>query len=201
MANKEHWEKIYETKSPQEVSWTQDVPESSLDFILGLKLDKSTKIIDVGGGESKLVDYLLVEGYENITVLDISEKALEKAKKRLGKQAEKVQWIVADITSFLPNETYDVWHDRAVFHFLTDGNDVEKYQKLVAKAVGKHLIIGTFSKNGPLKCSGLEIKQNDENSLTSTFSDNFDKLHCEFVDHKTPFDTLQNFIFCTFSKK
>ncbi|WP_317619455.1 class I SAM-dependent methyltransferase [Empedobacter stercoris] len=164
-------------------------------------MDKTAKIIDVGGGESKLVDFLLEEGYENISVLDISANALEKAKKRLGDRAKKVNWIVADITEFEPTEQYDVWHDRAVFHFLTEDNDIKKYQDLVSKAVKGKMVIGTFSTNGPLKCSGLEIKQNDEISLTSTFAADFEKIECFTIDHITPFDTIQNFIFCSFNKK
>lgn len=164
-------------------------------------MDKTAKIIDIGGGDSKLVDYLLEEGYENISVLDISANALERAKKRLGDKAEKVNWIVADITEFEPTEQYDIWHDRAVFHFLTEDNDIKKYQDLVSKAVKGKMVIGTFSTNGPLKCSGLEIKQNDEISLTSTFAADFEKIECFTIDHITPFDTIQNFIFCSFNKK
>ncbi len=148
-----------------------------------------------------MVDFLLEEGYENISVLDISANALERAKKRLGNNAEKVTWIVTDITEFEPTEQYDIWHDRAVFHFLIEENDIKKYQNLVSKAVKGKMVIGTFSTNGPLKCSGLEIKQNDETSLTSTFEANFEKIECFTIDHKTPFDTIQNFIFCSFNKK
>lgn len=198
---KAHQEHIYDVKTPQEVSWTQEKPETSLNFIQSFSVDKTAKIIDVGGGESKLVDFLLEEGYENISVLDISANALEKAKKRLGDKAEKVNWIVADITEFEPTEQYDVWHDRAVFHFLTEDNDIKKYQDLVSKAVKGKMVIGTFSTNGPLKCSGLEIKQNDEISLTSTFAADFEKIECFTIDHITPFDTIQNFIFCSFNKK
>lgn len=198
---KAHWEHIYDVKTPQEVSWTQEKPETSLNFIQSFSVDKTAKIIDVGGGESKLVDFLLEEGYENISVLDISANALEKAKKRLGDRAKKVNWIVADITEFEPTEQYDVWHDRAVFHFLTEDNDIKKYQDLVSKAVKGKMVIGTFSTNGPLKCSGLEIKQNDEISLTSTFASDFEKIECFTIGHITPFDTIQNFIFCSFNKK
>lgn len=198
---KAHWEHIYDVKTPQEVSWTQEKPETSLNFIQSFSVDKTAKIIDVGGGESKLVDFLLEEGYENVSVLDISANALEKAKKRLGDRAKKVNWIVADITEFEPTEQYDVWHDRAVFHFLTEDNDIKKYQDLVSKAVKGKMVIGTFSTNGPLKCSGLEIKQNDEISLTSTFAADFEKIECFTIDHITPFDTIQNFIFCSFNKK
>ena len=198
---KSHWEHIYDVKTPKEVSWTQEKPETSLNFIHSFPIDKSAKIIDIGGGDSKLVDFLLEEGYENISVLDISANALERAKKRLGDKAGKVNWIVADITEFEPIEQYDVWHDRAVFHFLTEENDVKKYQDLVAKAVKNYMVIGTFSTNGPLKCSGLEIKQNDETSLTTNFNENFEKIDCFTIDHTTPFDTIQNFIFCSFNRK
>ena len=198
---KSHWEHIYDVKTPEQVSWTQNKPETSLDFIHSFGEDKTAKIIDIGGGDSKLVDFLLEEGYENISVLDISANALERAKNRLGNKAEKVTWIVADITEFEPTEQYDIWHDRAVFHFLTEENDIKKYQDLVAKAVKEKMVIGTFSTNGPLKCSGLEIKQNDETSLTSNFEANFEKIECFTIDHKTPFDTIQNFIFCSFNKK
>ena len=198
---KSHWEHIYDVKTPEEVSWTQEKPETSLNFIHSFGMDKTAKIIDIGGGDSKLVDFLLEEGYENISVLDISANALVRAKNRLGNKAEKVTWIVADITEFEPTEQYDIWHDRAVFHFLTEENNIKKYQDLVAKAVKGKMVIGTFSKNGPLKCSGLEIKQNDETSLTSNFEANFEKIECFTIDHKTPFDTIQNFIFCSFNKK
>jgi len=198
---KTHWEHIYDVKTPEEVSWTQEKPETSLNFIHSFETDKTAKIIDIGGGDSKLVDFLLEEGYENISVLDISANALERAKNRLGNKAEKVTWIVADITEFEPTEQYDIWHDRAVFHFLTEENDIKKYQDLVAKAVKEKMVIGTFSTNGPLKCSGLEIKQNDETSLTSNFEANFEKIECFTIDHKTPFETIQNFIFCSFNKK
>lgn len=201
MTNKSHWENIYETKTPEEVSWTQKKPQTSLELIRSLGSDKSVKIIDIGGGDSNLADFLLEEGYENITVLDISEKALERAKRRLGKDAEKIQWIVADIIAFTPEETYDIWHDRAAFHFLTHSEDISKYVRIAEKAVSKNLIVGTFSKNGPKKCSGLEISQYDEESMNSIFENSFEKTDCITEDHITPFSTVQNFIFCTFKKK
>src|SRR5450631_1793514 len=127
---KNHWEKIYETKSPEQISWTQNVPKTSLDFIHSFGLTKTAKIIDVGGGDSKLVDYLLDEGYENITVLDISDKALDRAKTRLGENAKKVKWIASDITEFQPDTAYDVWHDRATFHFLTTHEQILRYLEI-----------------------------------------------------------------------
>ncbi len=201
LQRKKHWEIVYETKNQDEVSWTQEIPKTSLAFIHSFGLDKSAKIIDIGGGDSKLVDHLVDQGFENITVLDISEKALEKAKIRLGEESKKVTWIVSDILDFEPTETYDVWHDRAAFHFLTTRDEIEKYKSTVNKAGDGFLIIGTFSENGPLKCSGLEISQYSEEKLTSTFEDNFDKIDSVLEDHQTPFGTTQNFLFCSFKNR
>ena len=162
---KNHWETVYETKNPDQVSWTQELPQTSLDFISSFELSKDASIIDVGGGDSKLVDYLLEKGFENITVLDISEKALEKVKNRLGSKAQKVNWIVSDITEFEPTTTYDVWHDRATFHFLTTNAQISKYMEIARKSVNQFMSIGTFSEKGPTKCSGLDIKQYTEQTL------------------------------------
>lgn len=196
-----HWETVYETKNPDQVSWTQDIPKTSLDFIRSFRLKKSARIIDIGGGDSKLVDYLLDEGFENITVLDISAKSLEKAKNRLGVKAKNVNWIVCDVTEFEPNMTYDLWHDRATFHFLTSPEQIKKYTKTVKESVNGFLTIGTFSLNGPKKCSGLEIKQYNEKQLASEFEDGFDKIKCVTEDHVTPFNTTQNFLFCCFKRQ
>ena len=198
--NKTHWEKVYATKQPHEVSWTQDKPTTSLDFIHSFKIPKTAQIIDIGGGDSRLVDYLLAEGFENITVLDLSENALNRAKERLGEKASKVHWIVSDITTFKPTTQYDVWHDRATFHFLTEKNQVKYYKTLTVQAVKGYLTIGTFSKNGPEKCSGLPIKQYDETALVTELSTDFDKIRCINEDHTTPFGTHQNFTFCSFKK-
>jgi trans-aconitate methyltransferase len=196
-----HWETVYETKQPNEVSWTQENPKTSLDFIRETNWDKSAKIIDIGGGDSKLIDYLLEEGYENLTVLDISSKALERAKTRLGDKADRVTWIVSDITEFVPDTTYDIWHDRATFHFLTTEEQINKYLVITQKWISGFLIVGTFSDKGPTKCSGLEIKQYTETALENQFNKNFEKLKCSIEDHKTPFETIQNFVFCMFRKK
>lgn len=200
-SNKSHWENIYSTKQPNEVSWTQETPQTSLNFIEGFNLPKSASIIDIGGGDSNLVDHLLELGYENITVLDISENAIERAKARLGEKAKTVTWIVSDITEFSPENTYDIWHDRAVFHFLTSKKDISTYTDTVSRTVNKNMVIGTFSNNGPLKCSGLEITQYNEQSMTALFSNSFEKTSSLIEDHTTPFNTTQNFIFCSFSKK
>ncbi len=197
---KDHWENVYETKSPDEVSWTQKIPQTSLKLIEEVEKNKTAKIIDIGGGDSNLIDFLLEKGYENISVLDISAKALEKAKERLGAKSENVDWIATDITAFKPNQTYDIWHDRAAFHFLTT-EDIHQYVEIVKNAVTGTLIIGTFSVNGPQKCSGLPIVQYDEDRLKEIFSQEFELIQSFTEDHITPFDTVQNFIFCQFKKK
>jgi SAM-dependent methyltransferase len=201
LERKKHWETIYETKNANQLSWTQEVPKTSLDFIKSLGLRKDAKIIDIGGGDSKLVDYLLDDGFENITVLDISTKALDKAKKRLGKKAEKINWIVSDITDLEPNTIIDVWHDRATFHFLTFKEQITKYLEIASKSVKGYLIIGTFSENGPTKCSGLEIKQYTEKKLMEELKNGFKKIKSVTEDHTTPFNDTQNFLFCIFKKR
>jgi hypothetical protein len=198
---KKHWETVYETKNPDQVSWTQKVPKIALEFIHSFGLSKQAKIIDIGGGDSKFVDFLIEAGFQNISVLDISSAAIEKAKKRLGNKADKVNWIVSDITAFEPSETYDVWHDRATFHFLTTKPEIEKYLETARKSVMGYLIMGTFSEIGPKKCSGLEIKQYSESTLTAQFNGGFEKLNCVIEDHITPFETTQNFLFCSFKKR
>lgn len=198
---KNHWETVYETKNPSEVSWTQEIPKTSLDFIKSFDLSKTSKIIDIGGGDSKLVDFLIEQGFQNITVLDISAKAIEKAKARLGVNAEKVNWIVSDITEFEPKEIFEVWHDRAAFHFLTSEEQIEKYMKTARKSVSGYLIVGTFSESGPKKCSGLDIKQYREETLTAVMENGFEKIKCITEDHTTPFETKQNFIFCSFKRQ
>lgn len=195
-----HWDTFYKTKNSNQVSWTQEVPKTSLDFIHSFGLTKTAKIIDIGGGDSKLVDYLLDEGFENITVLDISAQALAKAKKRLGDKAQKINWVICDITEFKPEKTFDLWHDRATFHFLTTSDQVAKYIDTARNAVSGFLTIGTFSDNGPEKCSGLQVKQYSEEKLTAELQNGFEKVRCITEDHKTPFDTTQNFLFCSFKR-
>ncbi|MDP3557225.1 MAG: class I SAM-dependent methyltransferase [Bacteroidota bacterium] len=199
---KKHWENIYQTKELKDVSWYQAKPTTSLEFLEEFNVAKSAKIIDVGGGDSFFVDNLIDLGYSDIAVLDISEIALEKAKIRLGDKATRVKWIVADAASFVPTEEYDFWHDRAAFHFLTEENEINNYIKTVQNnlAVNGVLVVGTFSETGPNKCSGIEIKQYSENSISERLSLFFKKIKCITVDHETPFNTLQNFIFCGFKK-
>jgi len=197
-SNKTHWETIYATRDSDQLSWTQDIPNTSLDFIHSFHLLKTAKIIDIGGGDSKLVDYLLNEGYEDITVLDISETALAKAKSRLGENSKKIKWIVSDIIEFVPTEQYEVWHDRATFHFLTNSAHIKKYLDTARRAVIGYLTIGTFSQNGPTKCSGLEIKQYSETTLQNQLKEGFSKIRCVNQNHITPFKMSQNFLFCSF---
>ncbi len=199
-AKKDHWENVYATKQPHEVSWTQAIPQTSLDFIHSFQLPRSASIIDIGGGDSNLVDVLLDEGFENITVLDISANAIERAKKRLGERAEKVNWIVSDITEFQPAATYHCWHDRAAFHFLTDPGDVDIYVDIARKAVTGYMVIGTFSSQGPKKCSMLDVHQYTEEMIQKQLSDGFEKINCITEDHTTPFGTRQNFLFCSFRR-
>ena len=204
MENKSaHWEHVYETKGPAEVSWTQDIPQTSLDYIKECQLSKDANIIDIGGGDSKLVDFLLEEGYRNITVLDISKAALEKAQQRLGAKAALVKWIVQDITTFSPEMTYDCWHDRAAFHFMTTPEQIRQYLSVAAAHVKKngYAIIGTFSEQGPEKCSVLPVTRYSENALTDTLQLHFEKIKCITENHTTPFNTTQNFLFCSFRKK
>lgn len=200
---KKHWEIIYQTKKLNEVSWFQPKPTTSLTLLSELSLPAHAKIIDVGGGDSFFVDNLIELGYQNITVLDISAAAINRAKERLGVNANKVHWIISDVVDFNPIEKYDLWHDRATFHFLTKQADIETYLKITQENVAKNgiLILGTFSEAGPTKCSGIDIKQYSEASLSKNFSPYFNKLHCFTTNHQTPFNTLQNFVFCSFKKR
>lgn len=200
---KQHWENIYQTKELTDVSWYQPIPETSLAMIEKLQLSKDAKIIDVGGGDSFLAEFLLNLGYTDITLLDISTNAIERAKERMGESAQKVNWIVSDVTQFNPTEKYDLWHDRAAFHFLRSENDIEVYLDVLQHAIAEkgQLIIGTFSEDGPLKCSGIEIKQYSEESMAKQFEADFEKIACLQVVHPTPFDTTQNFTFCSFKRK
>jgi len=197
---KNHWETVYGTKRPDQLSWTQEVPKTSLDFIHSFNLVKTAKIIDIGGGDSKLVDCLLDEGFENITVLDISGKALDKAKQRLGNRAGKIKWVESDITEFKPDTIFDVWHDRATFHFLTTSKQVATYVETARNSVSGFLTISTFSDNGPKKCSGLDVRQYSEEALSKELENGFTKIRCIEDNHTTPFDTAQFFLFCSFKR-
>lgn len=202
MNTQHHWEKVYSTKAENEVSWFQAYPKTSIEFVELFNLPLDANIIDIGGGDSHFVDALLDRGYKNVWVLDISETAIEKAKRRLGERASAVHWIVSDVTAFVPLVSFDLWHDRAAFHFLTTEDSISKYISIAEDAIKKsgYLILATFSENGPTKCSGLEITQYSEASMSSRFEVAFDRVKCITEDHTTPFSTTQNFLFCSFKK-
>ena len=197
---KEHWEKIYNTKEEKDFSWFQPYPKTSIEFIKLFNLPKNARIIDIGGGDSHLVDALLELGYTNIHVLDISAKAIERARQRIGAQEKMVKWIVSDITEFESEVQFDFWHDRAAFHFLTSEDQISKYLAVVRKSLtpNGYLVLGTFSEKGPEKCSGLEIKQYSEASMSFLFEKDFKRIKFIEEKHSTPFNTLQNFVFCSF---
>tara|TARA_B110000003_G_scaffold197144_1_gene195797 strand:- start:344 stop:952 length:609 start_codon:yes stop_codon:yes gene_type:complete len=201
MSRKEHWENIYANKKMNEVSWFQQVPTTSLALIQKNTQSKDDAIIDIGGGDSFLVDNLLDLGYTNITVLDISANAINKAKERLGINADKVKWIISDVTEFIPAEQYDIWHDRAVFHFLTQQQDIEYYKVLVEENIidNGHFILATFADDGPEKCSGLKVCKYSENDIVNSFSTIFRVKKSFKYKHLTPFGTIQNFTFSLFS--
>lgn len=198
----QHWNTVYNTKSEEEVSWFQPYPKSSMEFIELFNLPLDARIIDVGGGDSRFVDALLEKGYRNIDILDISSAALEKTKKRLGDKASNINWIVSDITAFEPTKQYDFWHDRAAFHFLTTEEQINTYVSIAEDALkdGGYLVLGTFSENGPKKCSGLEIRQYSEASMSARFEVWFERIKCIKEGHTTPSHTVQDFLFCSFKK-
>lgn len=196
---KTHWEAVYQDKSPQAVSWYQHKPTLSLRLIAQCGLSKTAAIIDVGGGASTLVDYLLADGYTDLTVLDISTTALSFAQQRLGDRAKRVNWIASDITTFETDARYDVWHDRAVFHFLTDTADRRKYVANLKHALqpGGHVILAAFAIGGPTKCSGLDIVQYDAVKLASELGKEFTLLEQAEELHRTPAGGEQKFgFFC-----
>lgn len=199
MQSREHWEQIYRTKPVDGVSWYQAHAKRSLELIQQTGVDCGASIIDVGGGASTLVDDLLDLGYSSLTVLDLSEVALTAARARLGARAERVRWIAGDITRIsLPVHAYDVWHDRAVFHFLTSQEQREAYVQAVLRAVqpGGHVMVATFAEDGPEKCSGLPVLRYSEESLHAEFGAPFVLLRHEREEHQTPFGTVQKFIYC-----
>ncbi|MBL4796716.1 MAG: class I SAM-dependent methyltransferase [Oleispira sp.] len=199
MDSKKHWEDVYTTKSSDSVSWFQPNAEKSLGIIQGLDIAKNSNVIDIGGGASTLVDDLLQHGYLNLSVLDLSAAALEVAKSRLGSAASKVQWREEDVTKLtLEKHSVDVWHDRAVFHFLTNEDDRNNYVKSVLHAVkpGGYVIVATFAEDGPEECSGLPVQRYSASELHSQFGSPFTLLGHEKEIHKTPFGTTQSFVYC-----
>ncbi len=200
---KDHWEKVFATKAETEVSWFQSYPETSVKLLEEFNPPLDGNVIDVGGGDSHFVDVLLDKGYKNIYLLDISANAIERAKKRLGDRASKINWIVSNSADFKPPVKFDFWHDRASFHFLTVEEQISRYANIVSENIkpGGHMVIGTFSEEGPKKCSALDITQYSEVSMPDRFKSAFNIVKCFKHDHKTPFDTIQNFLFCIFKRK
>lgn len=199
MDQKKHWERVYETKPTENVSWFQKHAEQSMRIIRTTGAPLSAAIIDVGGGASTLVDDLLVTGYSAVTVLDLSAAALDAAKKRLGPASAAVEWLEADITSVeLPVHVYDIWHDRAVFHFLTSPEDRRAYVAAVQRAVkpNGHVIVATFAEDGPTQCSGLPVMRYNSGALHAEFGRTFDLVQHEREEHHTPAGGIQKFIYC-----
>ena len=199
---KNHWENIYSNKDENEVSWFQTVPKTSHQLIKKLNLESNDNIIDIGSGRSRILKILIDEGFNNISYLDISKEACKKSKIALGDDKSKVNWNVENVLNFKSKIKYNLWHDRAVFHFFTDKKDIEKYKEVAIKNIsaGGYLVLGTFSINGPKKCSGLDVSQYSEQSLNEIFKSDFNLLESFYIDHQTPFDTTQNFLFCIFKK-
>lgn len=196
--NKEFWDKIYSSKSKNELSWYEDKPSVSLDLINSLNLNKEASILNVGGGNSNLAISLEKLGYTNVSVIDISSVALDQAK---SQEKSNVKWIEGDVLNYQFDTRFDLWYDRAFFHFLNDESDLQNYINRVNDLASKYLIIGAFSKNGPEKCSDLEIRQYNEEEIANLFKDNFD-LHSYFLsEHRTPNNLVQEFIYCTLFNK
>ena len=200
MDNKKHWENIYQKKEIDGVSWYQKIPSESLQLIKKYSISNSDKIVDIGCGKSFLADNLLELNYTNISLVDISSNALKEVKERL--QNKSLNFIETDILNFNSNDKYDIWHDRAVFHFITDREGIKKYISLCNEYINKKgiLIIGTFAEDGPLKCSGLEIKRYSVDQISDLFEESFELVESFKMLHKTPFDTEQSFSFCVLRK-
>jgi SAM-dependent methyltransferase len=199
MQAKDHWEHVYSTKPAEGVSWFQEHAEQSLRLIRDSRLPHAAQIIDVGGGASTLVDDLLAQGYTALTVLDLSAAAMEKAQARLGPPARRVRWIEGDITRVaLPRQAYDLWHDRAVFHFLTQEEERRAYVAQVLHAVrpGGLVIVATFAEDGPLQCSGLPVARYSPNALHAEFGAPFELIDHQREEHRTPSGAVQKFIYC-----
>ena len=197
-----HWQNVYRTKGEADVSWFEEKPQVSLELIRATGTEKSASIIDIGGGASRLVDALLVEGYSSVAVLDLSEEALEASRARLGPSGARVNWIIADVTTWRPRQPYDVWHDRAALHFLVEAADRAAYANCVRDAVrpGGHVIIGTFAPDGPEKCSGLPVMRHDANSLAELLGTSFKLIETRRHGHQTPAGAVQWFQFSRFRR-
>jgi 2-polyprenyl-3-methyl-5-hydroxy-6-metoxy-1,4-benzoquinol methylase len=203
VGRKAHWENVYTSKGEKEVSWFQENPAPSLELIALAGLSADAAIIDIGGGASRLVDSLAAQKFERLTVLDLSKAALDAASKRLGDKGADIEWVVADVTTWEPSQTYDLWHDRAAFHFLTDQADQSAYVERLKKAVksGGYVIIGTFALDGPERCSGLPIVRYDAASLSAILGLDFQLIDARRHDHATPWNAVQRFQFSMFRRR
>jgi SAM-dependent methyltransferase len=201
LSRRAHWENVYTAKRDNQVSWFQENPAPSLELIDLAQPTPETTIVDIGGGASRLVDCLVARGFNHVTVLDLSEAALAVAKTRLGDNAN-VQWVIADVTKWKPTQTYDIWHDRAAFHFLTDGSDRAAYVACLRQAIklGGHVIIGTFATDGPERCSGLPVNRYDAASLAAELGKGFRLIDARRHEHATPWGAIQRFQFCIFQR-
>lgn len=199
---KDYWDSIYETRLPEAMSWTQAVPATSLALMREVGLSAGASVIDIGGGDGRLVDFLLDAGFADVTVLDISERSLARARHRLGARADRVRWVVGDVTEYEPDRRYDLWHDRAAFHFLTTTEQIVRYLSVATDAVrpGGHAVIGTFAVEGPATCSGLPVRRYSEDGLESELRRGFTRVRCVSETHTTPFHTQQDFLFCSFRR-
>lgn len=197
-----HWQNVYATKGEAEVSWFQDSPATSLAMIRAATPDRNAAIIDIGGGASRLVDVLLQDGYRNIAVLDLSANALDAAKKRIGASAAAVDWIVADVTTWQPAKRYQLWHDRAAFHFLTGAQDRTAYVERLRSAVaaGGQVVIATFALDGPERCSGLPVLRHNDASLSAALGPEFELVETRREIHQTPWKSTQAFQFSRFRR-
>lgn len=203
MGRKTHWERVYTTQSPDQVGWFQPRPALSLQLIESAGVPPDAGIVDVGAGASTLVDELLERGYADISVLDVSRSGVQHAKRRLGERAEQVQWIEADVTGFRPERHWDLWHDRAVLHFLTDPSDRSGYRRALEAGVapGGHVIIATFGLEGPKRCSGLEVVRYDPATLSAELGEGFELREAHGEDHLTPTGVIQPFVYCLFRRR
>lgn len=203
MNPQDHWNQVYQTKTPEDVSWFQPRPEVSLRLIAATGISKADGVIDVGGGASVLVDFLVTDGFKQLAVLDISAAALEHAKQRLGSRAVEVTWFEADVTQFNPPHRFGLWHDRAVFHFLTNEADRRKYVEALTRTLTPdgHVIIATFAKDGPLKCSGLDVCRYDAASICAELGPRFKLMEQMDETHITPWETQQKFSYFRFNQQ
>jgi SAM-dependent methyltransferase len=201
-ARSDHWDKVYREKPPERLSWHQDSPQASLDVLDRLGIGPAAAVIDIGGGISTLVDELLKRGWQDVSVLDISEAALANARQRLGARADQVKWHAADITAWSPERQYDLWHDRAVFHFLTAPDQRAAYGAALRRALapGGKLVIATFALDGPEKCSGLPVTRYDARALAAAFGPEFRLIESWTADHTTPWGDRQSFQWCVFDR-